>query len=33
MYRVGVDLGGTNIVADVINEEMKSIGRCKLKTD
>ncbi len=23
MYRVGVDLGGTNIVAGVINEEMK----------
>ena len=33
MYRVGVDLGGTNIVAGVINEEMKIIGRGKLKTN
>ena len=33
MYRVGVDLGGTNIVAGVINEEMKITGRGKLKTN
>ena len=33
MYRVGVDLGGTNIVAGVSNEEMKIIGRGKLKTN
>ena len=33
MYRVGVDLGGTNIVAGVINEEMKIVGRGKLKTN
>ena len=32
MYRVGVDLGGTNIVAGVINEKMEIIGKGKLKT-
>ena len=33
MYRVGVDLGGTNIVAGVINEKMEIIGKGKLKTN
>ena len=25
MYRLGIDLGGTNIVAGVVNEEYKSV--------
>ncbi len=33
MYRVGVDLGGTNISAGVINENLEIIGRGKLKTN
>lgn len=32
MYRVGVDLGGTNIVAGVVNDKMEIIGKGKLKT-
>ena len=27
MYRIGVDLGGTNIVVGVINEENKIIAK------
>ncbi len=33
MYRVGVDLGGTNIAAGVVDEELKIIGRGKVKTN
>lgn len=32
MYRIGVDLGGTNIAVGVINDELKIIGRGKVKT-
>ena len=32
MYRVGVDLGGTNIAVGVVDENMKIIGRGKVKT-
>lgn len=32
MYKVGVDLGGTNIVAGVINDKYEIIGRAKTKT-
>lgn len=33
MYKVGVDLGGTNIAVGVINENYEIIGRGKLKTN
>jgi len=33
MYRVGVDLGGTNISVGVIDENLNIIGRGKLKTN
>ena len=33
MYKVGVDLGGTNIVAGVINDQYEIIGRAKTKTN
>lgn len=33
MFKVGVDLGGTNIVAGVIDEDCKIIGRYKTKTN
>ncbi|MCI6772136.1 MAG: ROK family protein [Oscillospiraceae bacterium] len=33
MYKVGVDLGGTNIVAGVINDRYEIIGRAKAKTN
>ncbi|MDR1630904.1 MAG: ROK family protein [Oscillospiraceae bacterium] len=32
MYRIGVDLGGTNIVAGVVDEDYRIIGRAKTKT-
>ena len=32
MYRIGVDLGGTNIAVGVVSEDMKIIGRGKVKT-
>ena len=32
-YRVGVDLGGTNIAVGVIDEEYRIIGRGKMKTN
>ncbi len=32
MYRIGVDLGGTNIAVGVVNEELKIVGRGKVKT-
>ena len=33
MYRIGVDLGGTNIVAGVVDENYKIVGRASRKTD
>lgn len=33
MYRIGVDLGGTNIAVGVIDENYKIIGRGKVKTN
>lgn len=33
MYRVGVDLGGTNITVGIIDENLTIIGRSKLKTN
>ena len=33
MYKIGVDLGGTNIVAGVINDKYEIIGRGKMKTN
>lgn len=33
MYRIGIDLGGTNIVAGVVNDEYKIIGKGKIKTN
>ena len=32
MYRIGVDLGGTNIAVGVVTEDLKVIGRGKVKT-
>lgn len=32
MYRIGVDLGGTNIAVGVVSEDLKIIGRGKVKT-
>ena len=32
MYRIGVDLGGTNIVAGVVDEFYKIVGKGKRKT-
>lgn len=32
MYYIGIDLGGTNIVASVVNAEYQILGRGKLKT-
>ncbi len=32
MYRIGVDLGGTNIAVGVVSEELKIVGRGKVKT-
>jgi glucokinase len=33
MYRVGVDLGGTNIVAGVIDDSYKILGKASVKTN
>ena len=33
MYRVGIDLGGTNIVSGVVDENYKIIATGKLKTN
>ena len=30
MYRIGVDLGGTNIAVGVVNQELKIVGRGKV---
>ena len=32
MYRIGVDLGGTNIVAGVVDEYYKIVAKAKRKT-
>ena len=32
MYRIGIDLGGTNIAAGVVNDDYTIIGRAKCKT-
>lgn len=33
MYRIGIDLGGTNIVSGVVDKDNKIIGKGKLKTN
>lgn len=33
MYKLGIDLGGTNIVAGVVDDEYKIVGTAKRKTD
>ncbi|MBO5852747.1 MAG: ROK family protein [Clostridia bacterium] len=33
MYRLGIDLGGTNIAVAVVDEEYKIVGRAKVKTE
>ncbi len=33
MYRIGVDLGGTNIAVGVVDENLKIVGRGKTKTN
>ena len=33
MYRIGVDLGGTNIAVGVISEDLKIVGRGVMKTN
>ena len=32
MYRIGVDLGGTNIAVGVVSEDLKIVGRGSVKT-
>lgn len=32
MYRIGIDLGGTNIAVGVVNEKFEIVGRAKCKT-
>lgn len=33
MYRIGIDLGGTNIVAGLVNENSSIIDKCSVKTN
>ena len=33
MYRLGIDLGGTNIVAGVVDENFNIIGQASVKTN
>ena len=33
MYRVGIDLGGTNIAVGVVSEDLKIVGRANIKTN
>ena len=33
MYRIGIDLGGTNIVAGLVDEHLKIIDKCGVKTN
>ena len=32
MYRIGVDLGGTNIVTGVVDEDFRIVGKGTVKT-
>ena len=32
MYKLGIDLGGTNIAVGVVSEDLKIVGRGKVKT-
>lgn len=32
MYRIGIDLGGTNIVAGLVNDRLQIIDKCSVKT-
>ena len=32
MYRIGIDLGGTNIAAGIVNEEFKIIAKASVPT-
>lgn len=33
MYRIGIDLGGTNIVAGLVDEDLRIIDKCSVKTN
>lgn len=33
MYRIGIDLGGTNIVAGLVDENLKIVDKCSVKTN
>ena len=33
MYRIGIDLGGTNIVAGLVDKSLKIIDKCSVKTN
>lgn len=33
MYRIGIDLGGTNIVAGLVNERLEIVDKCSVKTN
>jgi glucokinase len=33
MYRIGIDLGGTNIVAGLVDESLRIIDKCSVKTN
>ena len=33
MYRIGIDLGGTNIVAGLVDEQLEIIDKCGVKTN
>lgn len=33
MYRIGIDLGGTNIVAGLVDEHWKIVDKCSVKTN
>ena len=33
MYRLGIDLGGTNIVAGLVDEEYKIVAKVSCKTN
>ena len=32
MYRIGIDLGGTNIVAGLVDEHLEIIDKCSVKS-
>ena len=32
MYRIGIDLGGTNIAAGIVNEEFKIVAKASVPT-